>query len=92
MIGLKNINKFKKLVKIHALDLTARTEWTDFNEAVDEDMSVPCFVGYIIYKDKHKTVITSDYDIDKNGITVGNRTVIPTKIIKKIEVMHEEKK
>jgi hypothetical protein len=82
--------KFKKLVKIHAWDLTAFTDWTEINKALKEEMSIPCFTGYIIYKDKHQTIITSDYDFDKDGsITVGNRTIIPTKVIKKIEVLYD---
>tara|TARA_E500000318_G_scaffold82815_1_gene78326 strand:- start:358 stop:627 length:270 start_codon:yes stop_codon:yes gene_type:complete len=82
--------KFRKLVKIHAWDLTAYTDWADIHKAIKEEMSVPCFTGYIIYKDQQQTIITSDYDIDKDGsITVGNRTIIPTKVIKKIEVLYD---
>lgn len=82
--------KFKKLVKIYAWDLTAYTDWADIHKAIKEEMSVPCFTGYIIYKDQQQTIITSDYDIDKDGsITVGNRTIIPTKVIKKIEVLYD---
>ena len=41
--------KFKKLVKIHAWDLTAYTDWADIHKAIKEEMSVPCFTGYIIF-------------------------------------------
>ena len=82
--------KFKKLVKIYAWDLTPYTDWADIHKAIKEEMSIPCFTGYIIYKDQQQTIITSDYDIDKDGsITVGNRTIIPTKVIKKIEVLYD---
>lgn len=82
--------KFRKLVKIYAWDLTAYNDWADIHKAIKEEMSVPCFTGYIIYKDQQQTIITSDYDIDKDGsITVGNRTIIPTKVIKKIEVLYD---
>lgn len=90
MTGLKKPKILKKLVKVHAVDHTAAMDWKDLEEVKSEEPNIPWYTGYIIYKDKNKLIIASDYDPIAGD--VGNRTILPRCTIKKIEVLHEEKK
>lgn len=80
---------FKKFVRVHAVDHTSAIDWKDIEEVKNEEPNTPWYTGYIIYRDKHKLIIASDYDpLAKD---VGNRTIIPVSTIKKIEILFEEK-
>jgi len=80
---------FRKLVRIYAVDHTAAMDWKDISEAKNETPNIPWFTGFIIHRDKDKTIIVSDYDPIAGD--VGNRTIIPTCTIKKIETLWEDK-
>ena len=44
--------------------------------------------GYLLYKDQKKVIIFASHSFDDDGeLTVGNTTVFPRSVVKKIEVL-----
>jgi hypothetical protein len=45
-------------------------------------------IGYLLYKDQKKLIIFASHSFDDDGeLTVGNVTVYPRSVVKKIEVL-----
>ena len=81
--------KFKyKRVKIYWVDIVSNSEWMSLDKAKDQVYSFCEDTGYLLYKDKKKLIIFASHSFDDDGtLTVGNATVYPRSVVKKIEVL-----
>jgi len=84
---MKKTNKFKyKRVRIYWQDPTSMSEWMSLNKALEQTYSWCDDLGYLLYKDQKKVIIFASHSFDDDGeLTVGNITVYPRSVVKKIE-------
>ena len=75
---MKKTNKFPyKRVRIY---------WQDPTSALEQTYSWCDDIGYLLYKDQKKLIIFASHSFDDDGeLTVGNLTVYPRSVVKKIE-------
>ena len=87
--SMKKINKFKyKRVRLYWQDIVSKTEWLTLSKAKDQVYSWCEDTGYLLYKDQKKVIIFASHSFDDDGeLTVGNTTVYPRSVVKKIEVL-----
>jgi hypothetical protein len=83
--------KFKKFVLITWEDICSYSDWKNIDTAKKDTVAICYSAGFIIEKNKKNTIICSDWSSDIDGIEVGNRNVIPNSVIKKVEVLYEQK-
>ena len=84
------IPKFKyKRVKIIWQDIVTNPEWFEDLTDVDRLSYSWCEdTGYLLSKDPKKVIIFASHSFDDDGsLTVGNTTVYPRSVVKKIEVL-----
>ena len=83
----KKIKKFKyKRVKIYWKDPTSNPEWMNLKKALEENYSYCEDTGYLLFKDSRRVIIFASHSFDDDGeLTVGNITVYPRGVVKKIE-------
>ena len=84
-----NKKKFKyKRVKIYWIDIVSNPEWMSLDKATDQVYSFCEDTGYLLHKDQKKLIIFASHSSDDDGeLTVGNTTVYPRSVVKKIEVL-----
>lgn len=59
-----------------------------FKKALEQTYSWCDDIGYLLYKDQKKLIIFASHSFDDDGeLTVGNVTVYPRSVVKKIEVL-----
>jgi len=87
--NMKKQNKFKyKRVRIYWLDIVSSSEWTTLSKAKEQTYSWCEDTGYLLHKDQKKVIIFASHSFDDDGeLTVGNTTVYPRSVVKKIEVL-----
>ena len=86
MLGIKKFNY--KRVKIIWQDIVSSRDWTTLEKAKDQTYSWCEDTGYLLYKDQKKLIIFASHSFDDDGtLTVGNTTVYPRSVVKKIEVL-----
>ena len=86
---MKKTNKFPyKRVRIYWQDPTSNPEWMSLKKALEQTYSWCDDIGYLLYKDQKKLIIFASHSFDDDGeLTVGNTTVYPRSVVKKIEVL-----
>ena len=84
---MKKTNKFPyKRVKIYWQDIVSNPEWMTLKKAKEQVYSWCEDTGYLLYKDQKKLIIFASHSFDDDGeLTVGNLTVYPRSVVKKIE-------
>ena len=87
--NMKKQNKFKyKRVRLYWQDIVSNPEWLTLAKAKDQVYSWCEDTGYLLYKDQKKVIIFASHSFDDDGeLTVGNTTVYPRSVVKKIEVL-----
>lgn len=87
--NMKKANKFPyKRVRIYWVDIVSNSEWTSLEKAKDQIYSWCEDTGYLLYKDQKRLIIFASHSFDDDGtLTVGNTTVYPRSVVKKIEVL-----
>ena len=85
---MKKVNKFKyKRVKIIWQDILNNNSWFDSFDDVDKMTYAWCEdAGYLYSKDAKMVKIFTSYSYDNDKLTIGNVTVFPRCIVKKIIV------
>ena len=85
--NMKKANNFKyKRVRIYWQDIMSNPEWMTLEKAKDQVYSWCEDTGYLLYKDQKKLIIFASHSFDDDGsLTVGNVTVYPRSVVKKIE-------
>ena len=85
--GNKKKIKYKR-VKIYWIDIVSNPEWMSLDKAKDQVYSFCEDTGYLLHKDQKKLIIFASHSFDDDGeLTVGNTTVYPRSVVKKIEVL-----
>jgi 6-phosphogluconolactonase (cycloisomerase 2 family) len=86
---MKKVNKFKyKRVRLYWQDIVSNPEWLTLSKAKDQVYSFCEDTGYLLHKDQKKVIIFASHSFDDDGeLTVGNTTVYPRSVVKKIEVL-----
>jgi len=87
--NMKKQNKFKyKRVRLYWQDIVSNPEWLTLAKAKDQVYSWCEDTGYLLHKDQKKVIIFASHSFDDDGeLTVGNTTVYPRSVVKKIEVL-----
>ena len=87
--SMKKPNKFKyKRVRLYWQDIVSNPEWLTLSKAKDQVYSWCEDTGYLLHKDQKKVIIFASHSFDDDGeLTVGNPTVYPRSVVKKIEVL-----
>ena len=87
--NMKKQNKFKyKRVRLYWQDIVSNPEWLTLSKAKDQVYSWCEDKGYLLHKDQKKVIIFASHSFDDDGeLTVGNTTVYPRSVVKKIEVL-----
>ncbi len=87
--SMKKVNKFKyKRVRLYWQDIVSNPEWLTLSKAKDQVYSWCEDNGYLLNKDQKKVIIFASHSFDDDGeLTVGNTTVYPRSVVKKIEVL-----
>ena len=87
--NMKKQNKFKyKRVRLYWQDIVSNPEWLTLSKAKDQIYSWCEDTGYLLHKDQKKVIIFASHSFDDDGeLTVGNTTVYPRSVVKKIEVL-----
>lgn len=87
--SMKKVNKFKyKRVRLYWQDIVSNPEWLTLSKAKDQVYSWCEDTGYLLHKDQKKVIIFASHSFDDDGeLTVGNTTVNPRSVVKKIEVL-----
>ena len=87
---MRGTKKFKyKRVKIIWQDIVSNSEWMTLDKAKEQMYSWCEDTGYLLHKDKKKLIIfaSHSFDDEDGSLTVGNITVYPRSVVKKIEVL-----
>ena len=92
MIFIKNTgkeNKFKyKRVKVIWQDIVTDASWFNGLEDVEKLTFQYCEdIGYLFSKDIKTVKIFTSFNYDGDKLSVGNVTVYPRSVVKKIEVL-----
>jgi len=87
--NMKKQNKFKyKRVRLYWQDIVSNPDWLTLSKARDQVYSWCEDTGYLLHKDQKKVIIFASHSFDDDGeLTVGNTTVYPRSVVKKIEVL-----
>jgi len=83
--------KTPRIVKVTWQDIVGHSDWQSPDKTENENTASCITIGFIVFKNKYKTIICSEYSLD-DPVEVGNRTVIPNCVIKKIEVIYDGEK
>ena len=86
---MRGIKKFKyKRVKVTWQDILNDNSWFDSFDDVDKMTYAWCQdTGYLYSKDEKMLKIFTSYSYDGDKLTIGNVTVFPRSVVKKIEVL-----
>ena len=72
-------------VRVEWVDCVSDSAWAtdkDFNNMI---LATPVNEGWLYSKDKNSIKLFASYDKDEEGITFGDRTMIPLPWVKKIQ-------
>jgi hypothetical protein len=70
--------------RVEWVDCVSDSGWADKIEFEKMKLAYPVNEGWIFSKDKESIKMFASYDKDENGITFGDRTMIPRQWVKKI--------
>ena len=71
-------------VRVDWVDCVSDSAWASDKEFKNMKLATPFNEGWIFSKDKHSIKLFASYDKDEDGITFGDRTMIPRSWIIKI--------
>ena len=71
-------------VRVEWVDCVSDSAWASEKEFHKMKMATPVNEGWIFSKDKHSIKLFAAYDKDEDGITFGDRTMIPSSWVKKV--------
>jgi hypothetical protein len=70
--------------RVEWIDCVSDSGWADKTEFEKMKLAYPVNEGWIFSKDKYSIKMFASYDKDENGISFGDRTMIPRAWIKKM--------
>jgi len=72
-------------VRVEWIDILSDSGWATDKEFDKMKLSYPVNEGWLYSKDKKSVKLFASYDKDDDGITFGDRTMIPRHWVKKIQ-------
>ena len=72
-------------VRVEWVDCVSDSGWTNEKEFDKMKLAKPVNEGWLYSKDKNSIKLFASYDQDEDGITFGDRTMIPRAWVKKIQ-------
>ena len=73
-----------KRVRIDWIDIITEGGWGSEREFKNMKLATPVNEGWLYSKDKNSIKLFASYDKDEDGITFGDRTMIPLPWVKKV--------
>jgi len=71
-------------VRVEWIDCVSDSGWATDKEFDKMKLATPVNEGWLYSKDKKSIKLFASYDKDDDGITFGDRTMIPTPWVKKV--------
>ena len=71
-------------VRVEWIDILSDSGWASDKEFDKMRLSYPVNEGWLYSKDKDSIKLFASFDRDDDGITFGDRTMIPMSVVKKI--------
>jgi hypothetical protein len=71
-------------VRVEWIDCVSDSSWATDKEFDKMKLATPINEGWLYSKDKTSIKLFASYDKDEDGITFGDRTMIPRQWVKKI--------
>ena len=71
-------------VRVEWIDILSDSGWASDKEFDKMRLSYPVNEGWLYSKDKDSIKLFASFDRDDDGITFGDRTMIPTSVVRKI--------
>ena len=71
-------------VRVEWIDCISDSGWATDKEFDKMKLATPVNEGWLFSKDKKSIKLFASYDKDEDGITFGDRTMIPTPWVKKV--------
>ena len=84
-------DKTPRIVKVTWEDIVGHSDWQSTDKTENENTACCVTIGFIVFRNKHKTIIASEFSKDE-PVEVGNRSVIPNCVIKKVEIIYDGEK
>ena len=72
-------------VRVEWVDCVSYSAWANAKEFNKMKLATPVNEGWLYSKDKNSIKLFASYDKDEDGITFGDRTMIPLPWVKKIQ-------
>ena len=72
-------------VRVEWVDILSDSGWASDKEFDKMRLSYPVNEGWLYSKDKNSIKLFASFDRDDDGITFGDRTMIPTSVVRKIQ-------
>jgi len=72
-------------VRVEWIDILSDSGWATDKEFDKMKLARPVNEGWLYSKDNKSIKLFASYDKDEDGITFGDRTMIPTSCVKKIQ-------
>ena len=72
-------------VRVDWIDCVSDSGWATDKEFDKMRLATPVNEGWLYSKDKNSIKLFASFDRDDDGITFGDRTMIPTSVVKKIQ-------
>jgi len=72
-------------VRVEWVDCVSDSAWANDKEFNKMKLATPVNEGWLYSKDKNSIKLFASYDKDEDGITFGDRTMIPRTWVKKIQ-------
>ena len=72
-------------VRVEWVDCVSDSGWANDKEFNKMKLATPVNEGWLYSKDKNSIKLFASYDKDEDGITFGDRTMIPLPWVKKIQ-------
>jgi hypothetical protein len=71
-------------VRVEWVDCVSDSAWANDKEFNKMKLATPVNEGWLYSKDKNSIKLFASYDKDEDGITFGDRTMIPLPWVKKV--------
>ena len=72
-------------VRVDWIDCVSDSGWATDKEFDKMRLATPVNEGWLYSKDKNSIKLFASFDRDDDGITFGDRTMIPTSVVRKIQ-------
>ena len=72
-------------VRVEWIDILSDSGWASDKEFDKMKLRYPVNEGWLYSKDKNSIKLFASFDQDEDGLTFGDRTMIPTSVVRKIQ-------